>query len=98
MVSEPKESCILRVRVQPKASRNQVVGYDEGTLRLRVTAPPTDGKANTAVVKLLSNALGVSKSRIAIVRGHRARQKVIEVEGLSDEDLRARLAAAPAHD
>lgn len=88
----------MKVHVQPRAGRDDVEGFRDGVLRVRVTAPPAEGKANTAVVKLLSDALGVSRSRIAIVRGHRARQKVIEVEGLSDEDLRARVAAAPAHD
>ena len=70
----------LRVRVQPKASRNQIDGYQADTLRLRVTAPPEDGKANAAVVALLADTLGIAKSKIQIARGHSSRDKVIEVK------------------
>ena len=52
------------VTVQPKASRNKVGGYETGTLRLRVTAPPHDGKANEAVVSLLAETLDVAKSQV----------------------------------
>ncbi len=58
MALKPGESCTLKVRVQPKAFRNQVDGYEDGTLRLRVTAPPSEGQANTGVIALLAKALG----------------------------------------
>ncbi len=51
---------IIRVRVQPKASENKILGFREDVLRLRVTAPPEDGKANAAVVRLLAQTLGIS--------------------------------------
>ena len=96
MVSESKESCILKVRVQPKASRNQIDGYEEGALRLRVTAPPTEGKANTAVIALLAKALGVSKSRLEIVRGHGSRNKTVSVDTLTEQEVRRRIEASSA--
>jgi uncharacterized protein (TIGR00251 family) len=96
MVSESKESCILKVRVQPKASRNQIDGYEEGALRLRVTAPPTEGKANTAVIALLAKALGVSKSRLGIVRGHGSRNKTVSVDTLTEQEVRRRIEASSA--
>ena len=76
------------VKVQPKASRNQVVGYRDGVLQLRVTAPPDKGRANAAVVALLADALGVAKSRVRIVRGQSSRDKVLAVESLTQEDVR----------
>ena len=93
MVSEDKESCIIRVRVQPKASRNQVAGYDEGTLRLRVTAPPAQGKANAGVIALLAKTLGVNKSKLQIIRGQRSRDKVVSVDTLSEGEVRRRIEA-----
>ena len=67
----------LKVRVQPKAASNQVVGYRGDTLRLRVTAAPEAGKANSAAVSLLAQALGIAKSRVRIVRGHASRDKLV---------------------
>ena len=89
--------CSLRVRVEPRASRDRVAGFrvagsGEHVLRLSVTAPPADGKANAAVLALLAEALGTPKSRLAIVRGHGARDKVVAVELLSLEEVRERLA------
>ena len=55
--------CILKVRVQPKSSKNLVEGYTGDTFRLRVTAPPENGKANAAVITLLAEALDVKKSQ-----------------------------------
>lgn len=91
--SGEKDGCILTVRVQPKASSNQVVGYDEGTLRLRVTAPPTEGKANAGVIALLAKTLGVSRSKLQIVRGHGSRDKLVSVDTLSEQEVRRRVEA-----
>ena len=95
MTSKPgssrTKSFHLKVRVQPKASRNQVDGYADETLRLRVTAPPTEGRANAGVIALLAKALGVSKSRLAIVRGHGSRDKVVSVDTLTEQEARRRI-------
>lgn len=96
MVSEHNESCIIKVRVQPKASHNQVIGYEEGALRLRVTAPPAEGKANAAVIALLAKALGVSKSRLVIVQGHGSRDKMVSVDRLTEQEVRRRVEASSA--
>ena len=88
------DRCILKVRVQPKASRNQIDGFEDGTLRLRVTAPPTEGKANAGVIALMAKALGVSKSRLEIVRGHGSRDKVISIETLTEQEVHRRIEAA----
>ena len=83
--------CTISIRVQPKASRNRVIGYRDGSLRLSVTAQPHDGQANAAVLELLADILGVAKSRLRIVRGHSSRDKVIAVDGLTDQEAQGRL-------
>jgi uncharacterized protein (TIGR00251 family) len=81
----------LRVRLQPRAGENRIVGFDGEWLRVRVTAPPEGGRANEALVALLAVALGVARGRVQIVQGHTARTKQVVVEGLSEEEVRARL-------
>ena len=85
------DGCTIDVRVQPRASRNAVVGFRNGTLRVSVTAPPHDGQANAAVLELLSDTLSVAKSRLRILRGHSSRNKVVSVSALSQAEVERRL-------
>ena len=85
---------LLSVRVQPNAVRSEVAGFADGVLGVRVAAPPTRGKANRELVALLSRSLGIGKSRINIIRGHTARNKLIAIEGLSQEEISERLSPA----
>lgn len=76
------------IRVQPNASRNEIVGWlDDGSLKIRIQTPPQDGKANKALIAFLANELGVSKNQISIVRGETSRQKVIAIDQLSHTQL-----------
>jgi uncharacterized protein len=87
------DSCDLRVRLTPRADREAVV-FEPGPpplVRARVSAPPVGGQANAALVKLLAQRLRVPKSRISVVRGQTAREKVVRVEGLAADDAHARL-------
>lgn len=79
----------LAVRITPRADRDQLLRGDP--LRARVTAPPVGGAANMALTKLVAKALGVPKSRVSVVRGHTARDKLVRVDGLSPADAHARL-------
>ena len=81
------------VRVVPRARRNAVEVAEDGSLRVSVTAAPVDGKANEALVSLVSKQLRVPKSSVRVVRGHRARNKVVEVDGLSAQEVVDRLRA-----
>jgi uncharacterized protein len=85
------DASTLRVRLTPRAARNQIDGWDGDLLRLRVTAPPVEGKANHALIRLLADALDVSPSRLRLIKGQTSRQKVIAVDGLSGDEIRARL-------
>jgi len=87
MVQPSENGATFKIRVQPKSSRNQVDGYKEGVLRLRVTAPPEAGKANAAVVSLLAQTLGIAMNQVRIVRGHASREKLVAVESLTPEEV-----------
>jgi uncharacterized protein len=70
---------ILEVWVQPRASRNEILGYRNHVLRLRVTAPPVEGEANHLVQRVLAEALGVAPSKVEILKGQRGRRKKVRV-------------------
>ena len=85
----------VRVRVRPGATGTALVGWmADGTLKLKVGAPPEDGRANRAVVELLALVLGLKPAAVRVVRGPGSRFKVIEVDGLDEPMLRSRIAAA----
>ena len=81
----------IRVRVRPRAGRSEVVGYRDGVLEVRLAAAPVRGQANRALLELLSGVLGVARSRLRLEKGARGRLKLLAVEGLSEEEVRARL-------
>jgi uncharacterized protein len=84
----------VTVRVQPRSSRAAIEGEHGGAWRVRVQAPPVEGAANDAVCALLSKALELPRGAVRIVSGASGRNKVVELEGLSAAEVRARLAAA----
>lgn len=79
---------LLRVRLTPRASREQVTMLDDGSLTVRVSAPPVDGRANAALERAVAGALGIAPSRVALVRGARGRDKTLRVDGLDDGAVR----------
>ena len=81
----------LRVRVTPRADRNEVAGERAGVLLVRVTAPPEAGKANAAACKVVARALGIAPSRVTVAHGAGSRQKSLRVEGLDQKRLKAAL-------
>src|SRR5229473_503995 len=80
---EARAAAVLRVRVQPRASRNEVTGWHDGVLHLRLTAPPVEGAANAACRDFLAAWLGVKRSQVALVSGEKSREKRFEVSGLT---------------
>lgn len=81
------EKSTLKVHVNPRGSRNQITGWEDGVLSVKLTAPPVEGAANKACVEFLSEQLGVRKSQVTLVSGEKSREKVLEVIGLSQTDL-----------
>jgi uncharacterized protein (TIGR00251 family) len=81
----------LCLRVQPRASRDEIAGVAGGAIRVRLTAPPVDGAANDALLRFLASRLEVARSALTLVSGHTGRTKVVAVEGLSVGELGRRL-------
>lgn len=81
----------FRVRLQPRASRDEITGVVDGVLRVRLHAPPVDGAANDALVTFLADRLAIPRRGVRIVTGATSRTKLIEVEGVSTAAV-ARLA------
>jgi uncharacterized protein (TIGR00251 family) len=80
------------VRVQPRAPRSEIVGWRaDGTLSVRVAAPPVKGQANAALVALLAGALDLRPSAVSVERGTRGRDKLVRVAGLTPAEIRQRL-------
>jgi uncharacterized protein (TIGR00251 family) len=77
----------LRIRVTPRARRDEIRGERGGALLVGVTAPPVDGRANAAACAVVAKAAGVAKSRVTVVRGAGSRDKVIEVAGMTEAEL-----------
>jgi uncharacterized protein len=77
----------ISVRVQASARRDELIGIRNGVITIRVTAPAIEGRANEALRRLLAKRLAVSRSSVTVIRGHRSRDKVIEIEGLDQATL-----------
>jgi uncharacterized protein len=80
------------VKVHPRAKKNAITGEVGDALKLALTAPPVDGKANEACIEFLAKLLKVPRSSVTIAAGHSSRNKVIRVAGLQAEEVRKRLA------
>ena len=80
----------LTIHVQPKSSQAKIL-IENGSIRVWVNAPPVDGAANDAVVKLFSKALKIAKSKISIIRGESSREKTLRIEGLTENEITERL-------
>src|SRR5437773_11745991 len=86
-MSKSIHEATLSVRVQPRASRNVVMGWNGDTLKVKLTAPPVEGAANDACLDLLADVLNMPVSRLTLLRGNRSRVKVVRISGLSKDEL-----------
>ncbi len=84
----------LTIKVVPRASRSGLAGWLGDALKIRVAAPPEGGKANAAVLRVLSDALGVARTSVRIVSGETAALKIVEIAGIDAASCRRRLDAA----
>ena len=81
--SKEESEVTIEVQVQPKSSRDEIFGLQNGRFKVKVTAPPEDGKANERLIELIARALGVSKSYVKIVRGETSRIKILKIKGVN---------------
>ncbi len=89
-LSNGKQGAALTIRVTPRARKTEIGGVmGDGTLRIRISAPPVEGKANKALIAFLSDVLGVRKNKIEIVAGERGHDKIVSVIGLPASEAEA---------
>jgi uncharacterized protein len=88
--------CEVVVRLLPGARTEEILGERGGALRVRVTAPALEGRANEALCRLIAKRARIGVRRVSIARGARAREKLVRVEGVGVGELRSALAAGPA--
>ena len=91
--SRPKDNKIplgatISIRIQPRASKNELIVAENSSFKIRLTAPPVEGAANEALIHFLSTALSVAKSQIEIVSGHTSKNKIIRIHGVSDIEVK----------
>ncbi|NPV91447.1 MAG: YggU family protein [Firmicutes bacterium] len=90
-IKEVEGGVQIKIRVQPRASKNEVVGWMDDSLKVRLTAPPVEGEANALLLKYLAERLGVPRSSLQLVSGLSSRSKVVKVQGMTGEELARRL-------
>jgi hypothetical protein len=92
-IRETETGVVFQIRVVPRASRCEPAGFQGDALKLRITAPPVEGKANEACIALLAKLLGAKKAQVAIIAGHASRMKTVAVEGVKANQIAALIAA-----
>jgi uncharacterized protein (TIGR00251 family) len=90
-ITQHAEGCILSVRAQPGARQNGIMGVHAGSLKVAVTAPPDQGRANDVLVEVLADALDLKRSQVALLQGMTNRQKKFLIRGLSPDALAQKL-------
>jgi uncharacterized protein (TIGR00251 family) len=80
-----KEQVHLQVHVHPNSGRNQISGFRDGVLHVKIAAPPVEGRANLELVRFLSTVLGLGKSSVAVVKGATGHRKTVAVTGMDRE-------------
>ena len=72
---------LVKIYLQPKASKNEIVGPYRDGIKVKVTAPPIEGKANDTLIRFLAKELGISPSSVEIIKGHHSREKTLKISG-----------------
>jgi len=85
---------VIAVKVVPRAAKDEIVGWLDGALKIRIRAPPEDGRANRALEELLAEALGLKKNAVTVAAGRSSARKRVEVAGLTRDEIVRRLGCA----
>lgn len=86
-IKPEKDGASFAVKVAPRASHDKIDKVENGALKVRLTAPPVEGAANQALVKLLAKTLGLAKGKVKVVKGHKSRDKRVLAQGLAPEQV-----------
>ena len=85
----------LKVRITPRGSKEEVIGWREDVLAIKLTAPPVEGAANRACIEFLAKILGVKRAQVIFVSGEKSREKTFEIEGLDEAQIRSKIGCSP---
>jgi uncharacterized protein (TIGR00251 family) len=91
VASEEKHETIIKVKVLPRSSKSQIVGKEDDIYKVKLTAPPVEGKANKALKELFAKRLGIPKMNVEIISGEFSRVKSVRIHGLNINDINCRL-------
>lgn len=90
-IQERKDGISFTVHVLPRSSKCALAGIQDGAIKLKLTAPPVDGRANEECIEFLAELLGVKKGQLGIISGQKSRNKIVRIEGLTKDTLEADL-------
>jgi uncharacterized protein (TIGR00251 family) len=86
-IRETEHGVIFHIHVVPRSAKCEVAGVQGDALKLRITAPPVEGQANTECIRFLSDILGVRKKQVTILSGHKSKKKTVAIEGVRRKDI-----------
>lgn len=92
MIEATRGGVRLHLFIQPKSSKNEIVGLHNDLLKIKLTAQPIDGKANEALIEFLADYFDIPKRHIILVRGDTGRNKTVELQGLTESEVKLKLA------
>ena len=86
-IRETDNGAILEIRVLPRSSRCEIAGVQNGALKIKITAPPVEGKANKECIRFISDLLKIKKSAVSIIAGEKSKNKTILIAGMKPKDV-----------
>lgn len=86
-IRETEKGAVLEIRVLPRSSRCEIAGVQDGALKIKLTAPPVEGKANKECVRFISDLLKIKKSAVSIIAGEKSKNKTILISGIKAKDV-----------
>jgi len=86
-IKETEHGVIFHIHIVPRSAKCEVAGVQGDALKLRITAPPVEGQANTECIRFLSDILGVRKKQVTILSGHKSKKKTVAIEGVRRKDI-----------
>jgi len=94
MIKEIPDGVLLKLKVLPRSSRCEIVGPHGDFLKIKVTAPPLEGRANEEIIEFLAATLGIKKGQVNIVSGHASRHKTVAITGCNRQELELHVSTA----
>ncbi len=94
-VRETQRGVQFEVKVTPRSSRNEIAGYSEGVIKVKLTAVPVEGEANQALISFLAEICGVARKNVTILKGETSRRKLVEISGLGKTEFLKRIGFEP---